>query len=50
MRHIVICGLSGFLQYFSILFYKLNDFSEKILLNIKCFDFLYNIFLKRVSF
>jgi hypothetical protein len=48
MRHIIICGLSG-----SYIFpkYLINrTIFEKILLSIKCFDFLYNFCFKHSPF
>jgi len=38
------------IPYFSTLFHKLRDFWGKKLLNVKCFDILYNFRLKYFSF
>jgi len=48
MRHIVICDLSVFIL-FSTLYHKRHELEMKKLLDVKCFDFLYNICLKQFS-
>jgi hypothetical protein len=50
MRHIVICGLSGYTIFFSTLSINGTIFGGGVI-HIKCvFDFLYNFRLKYFSF
>jgi len=49
MRHIVVCGLSGF-QYFSTLSHKGKIFETKVTEHKICFDSVYNFALKQCSF
>jgi hypothetical protein len=50
VHHIVICSFSGSATFFHVKNQKLHDFRKKITKYKMCFDFLYNIFLKYLSF
>jgi hypothetical protein len=51
MRHIAICSFSSSTTFFHTKNHKLHDFPKKeVTEHKKCFDFIYNIFLKHLSF
>jgi tRNA A22 N-methylase len=50
MRHIVICGMSGFTIIFHIISYTARFFFKRYLTQNVCFDFLYKFCLQHFSF
>ena len=49
LRHIAICGLSSS-QWFSTLSHKRHNCQKKVTEHKICFNFVYNVCLKRFSF